>query len=50
MKRLFGGCSDKKKAYYASGEVRIKANKIRKLRKHIKHHPNDLQSAKYLSL
>lgn len=44
MKRLFGGSSDSKARRYASGPTRIPANKKRKLLKHIKKHPNDLQA------
>lgn len=36
--------SPSKKIYYAGGSARIAANKIRKMAKHFKKHPNDKQT------
>ncbi len=43
-KRLYGGSSDSKTARYAKGAATSARNKLRKMAKHIKRHPNDLQT------
>lgn len=45
MSKHLTGPSPSKKLYYAKADGIIKANKIRKMKKHVKKHPNDLQTA-----
>lgn len=45
MPKHLTGPSPSEKIRYAAGPTRIAANKLRKMKKHVKAHPNDLQTA-----
>ena len=44
MPKHLTGPSPSKKLYYAKADSIIKANKLRKMKKHVKKQPNDLQT------
>lgn len=37
--------SPSKKLRYAAGPARVAANKVKRMKRHVKNHPNDLQTA-----
>ena len=45
MGKHLAGPSPSKKIRYTNGPSRVAANKIRKMLKHLKKHPNDKQTA-----